>query len=128
MLRAAAALLPIDIEAFWKKYKGSNITVLTRKPELQRAWSQLQAQLGIAESPDELWDLITDGRHELDQFVHTDSFTKLSSESLRQAAETVFMGNKARHKQGFLYVLELDLKISGEDGAALYDIEQLQES
>lgn len=73
-----------------------------------------------------LWNIIADGRHEFDCFVHDESFTKLSSESLRKVAETVFVGDKARHKHGFLYVLDLDLKLSGEDGPTLYDITQLQ--
>lgn len=104
MLRRAAAHLGINMDAFWKKYKGSNIKSLQYRPELQRAWSDMQAQLGFGETPGELWNIIVDGRHEFDHFVHDGSFTKLSSELLRKVAETVFVGDKARHKHGFLYV------------------------
>lgn len=110
----------------WKKNRGSNIESLQSQPELRNAWSRIQAQLGIDESPGELWNIIPDGRHEFDHVVHAESFPKLSSESLRQVAETIFVGDKARHKHGFLHILDLDLKVSGEDGPALYDITQLQ--
>lgn len=54
MLRRAAAHLGMDMDAFWKRYKGSNIKSLQYRPELQCAWSNMQAQLGFGESPGEI--------------------------------------------------------------------------
>ena len=41
LLRAAAAYFQMDMDSFWKKYRGSNIKSLQYKPELQNVWSRL---------------------------------------------------------------------------------------
>eukprot|EP00835_Amoeboradix_gromovi_P000857 NODE_32_length_32166_cov_0.707737.p10 type:complete len:205 gc:universal NODE_32_length_32166_cov_0.707737:15760-15146(-) len=124
LLRALVPKLNITEAEFWRTYSFNNLhqVLKSKKPEIQRAWTQVCAELGIKR------DFGTEYKYlskDLNVFIHSDSFKQVfNMEELKSEADTVFGTDSVAKKDKrdrYLEYLEVANKVAEKYKAGLYE-------
>lgn len=119
LLREVCRELCISTQALWDR-KVSNVGALRKRPDTKGAWEKIAQRLDIKDSAGDFWEVLKDGKHEFDVFVHDGSYPECSYEELKCVATRLFVGDMAKHEAAFLDFLEVSHKLSVQTGQSLY--------
>lgn len=120
LLRKMNSSLKEPIDVFWKR-RVTNIGGFSRSRDTMEVWKELQVQYGFEEDPRDFWENVKDGKKEFDLYIHDASYPKYNYAQLKVIADRVFVGDRKKFKEAFLYYLDVNVKLSREIGVGLYD-------
>ncbi len=112
LLRSLAATMQMPVQRLWDRHIHS-IGKLPKDGAYSAAWSSMQHHLQIPFKAKELQSDIRESREGLDGFVRVGGFRHLSDDELRLAADRHFIGDQERLKPTFLFILQLNRRLSG---------------